>query len=280
MSKYKNEHSPISISWMRVWTALIFYLMGSLLLRRYWPALLIRTGLGDIPSDLSSLLRMCARLLLVLGIMVAAGQTYIFRRKGTGFLKGLVPGGYILFFAAGSILYNLYAIGGPQLEDLPGMRLILYYLIYFLFVGVTEELLYRGIAADMVLRLILRHGKNAGSVVCAVLLSGALFSLMHSVNLLHADSIGVLIQMLGAFFMGMLLTAVYYRTSSIYVVIFLHVINDIAGGLPLILDQNAGGISGVISGYGLQDILLLLPYIAALLIVLRRRKLADILEQW
>ena len=87
-----KKRSKTDISLISVSAALFMYYAGSWGLRRYWRILLERSGLGSIPSDVSSIMRMTVRLILVLIIMIITGQAGIFRRKSGSFFKGLVSG--------------------------------------------------------------------------------------------------------------------------------------------------------------------------------------------
>ena len=273
-----KTRSKTDISLISVSAALFMYYAGSWGLRRYWYALLIRTSLENIPSDLSSLMRMIVRLILVLVIMIYTGQTSIFRRKRSSFFKGLVSGIYIIIFAVGSVICHICLLYAGQPYDNPGIRKVIYYCLYFLLVGVIEELFYRGVISDLILRITLKKENSGRSVAVAVVLSGLIFSLSHAAYLFRSGTSGDLIQMSGALVMGMLFTAVYYRTGNIFSVIFLHVINDIAAGLPLLFSQNTGGISGVIDNYNILNLVSLLPYIGILFFVLRRQNLDKILD--
>ena len=57
-------------------------------------------------------------------------------------------------------------------------------------------------------------------------------------------------------------------------------INDIAAAMPVTILKSNQTISDIISGYGLQDILLLIPYIVVLLVILRPSKLESIWSRW
>ena len=80
--------------------------------------------------------------------------------------------------------------------------------------------------------------------------------------------------------MGMVLVAVYYRTANIYAVMILHAFNDIAAAMPVTILHSNQTISDIISGYGLQDVLLLIPYIVVLLVILRPSKLESTWSRW
>ena len=270
-TKYRFKSSCFSVC-----AAVFLYLSGSFAIKRYWSGFLRRVGRATLSPYLASLLRMMIFLLLVLFILILTRQVWVLFQRRTSFLKGLVPGSYIILFALMSILYNLFYAG---FQAVPNKRLLLYYVIYFLLVGIIEELFFRGILAEQILQIILEHKHDRSSIIKSVIFSSLIFALFHIQNLFGADAAGVLIQMLGAFLIGMVFTAVYYRTGNIYVVIFLHAFNDIAAVFPLLFGQNDAGLSDIISSYGLLDIFLLLAYIPVLLVVLRRAKTDEILQR-
>ena len=103
----------------------------------------------------------------------------------------------------------LYAIAVMILElmDAEGFQsrgTIVFSILYFILVGVTEELVFRGIVADLVLRAILnktlsREKRNVSAlsrnreenttaffIVSACVISGAVFALAHALNLRNA----------------------------------------------------------------------------------------------
>lgn len=215
-----------------------------------------------------------------------------------GFFRSLVPGAYILAYALFTLVWNLIA----AVQDSVGLQswlTIVSAILYFIAVGMAEESMFRGVIADLLIRHFLNRpeeaaetasrepaagagflSSDAARVRAAVVLSGLLFGLIHGVNLQSASVSGVLIQMTGAFVIGMLITAVYFRTKNIWAVIFLHAFNDIAAGLPAaILDLNMD-LTDVIDGSDWTTLALLIPYLAALLIVLRPSKLREIVALW
>ena len=82
--------------------------------------------------------------------------------------------------------------------------------------------------------------------------------------------------------MGMFLTAIYYRTRNIYAVMILHIVNDLAAALPfaILKGGDGAGISGVISGYGASELLMLIPYVVLIMILLRRGRRREVSERW
>ena len=65
-----------------------------------------------------------------------------------------------------------------------------------------------------------------------------------------------------------------------YAVMILHAVNDIAAAMPVTILQSEQTVSDVISGYGIKDVLLLIPYIVVLLIILRPSQMKHIWNRW
>ncbi len=257
----------------------LFYFVLNMGLGRYWPGLLRRLHLAGLHPYLSASLRLMVLLAALLLLMQITGESKkVFGRPGRGpFLRGLIPGAYMLAFSAASVAWNLLAVPDPQFRD---AKTILFSALYFFLVAVTEELVFRGVAAGEILTAVSRRAAGGG-IFLSVLLSGILFALAHLQNLRSAGPAGVCIQMLGALLMGMVLTAVYYRSANLWTVIFIHFVNDLAAAFPVtVLKTEQSRLSGVINGYGMTDVLLLLPYLAVLAVILRKRGREEIREHF
>lgn len=252
-----------------VYIAPAAYIAALLWLRRYWPAVAARTGIIAFHPYLRSSIRQGLLAIFALFLLTVSRQMNIFSRKTVGLRKGLVTSIFLLVVSAGTIIYEM--VGADGFQD---KGTIVYSTLYFLLVGMTEELIFRGITADLILR------RNPDKVKASVFMSGLIFSLYHAVNFLSADARGVLFQMLGTFLLGMLLTAIYYRTGSIWLVIVLHALNDIAAAFPVTILRSTDKIGDIISGYGWIDILMLLPYLLVLAVLLRKEKRTEIEKMW
>ena len=210
---------------------------------------------------------------------------HIFTRGRQPLPGALLPGLYLIIMSLLPFVNGLMNAEGFQSRST-----ILFSTIYFILVGITEELVYRGVTADILLKTFLfitnpsgdgtYNHANRKAIWKAVICSGLIFGIAHLSNMSHAGVSGVLVQMLGAFLMGMVLVAVYYRTANIYSVMILHAINDIAAAMPVTILKSDQTISDVISGYGVRDVLLLIPYIVVLLIILRPSKMESIWTRW
>lgn len=292
------------------------YILGFLLLRRYFYPVLRRIcgflQIIYIGGYFSAALFELVLLVFVLLMMKCTGQLRVLRAPRGTFFRGLFTGGFM-------IAMGIYAIGSAIISRMDslafqGKGTILFSTILFLFTGMAEEFMFRGITADVLLRggfgTAAKNdasvcGKDAvslweaestadgipgsaprtqavtpGRVWRAVLISGLLFGLMHALNFLSANPTGVIVQMISAALVGMLIAAIYCRSGNIWVVAAIHAFNDIAAGFPTLVLRGDGGISGIIGSYGLMHLLTLLPYGIALLFLLRRSKMGEIAENF
>ena len=117
-------------------------------------------------------------------------------------------------------------------------------------------------------------------VWAGVLFSTVLFALAHALNFQTGYLFGVIIQIAGAFVMGFYLAAVYFRTRNLAVVIFLHMINDIAAGMMTTVFRAENGLAEIVGGYGWQNLVVLMPFLVAAVILLRPSKLRESAELW
>lgn len=109
-------------------------------------------------------------LAVALLLLTRTGRLDLLRRRGCGFLNGLLVGMYPLFFI-GYTFFGTLAFGRPDTPLLPLPR-ILTFLLNMILVGVAEELVFRGIIAQTLLE---RYGTARAGAWKACLVSGALF---------------------------------------------------------------------------------------------------------
>ena len=282
----------------------VCYILGFLLLRRYFFAVLWRMcKILHIPyfgGYFSSALFELALLIFVLIMMKVTGQIRVLRAPRGTFFRGLFTGGFMIVMAVFAIISAIIS----RMDSLAfrGKGTILFSTVLFIFTGMAEEFMFRGITADVVLRRgfgavqgEIASGQSTGSkenasgqmeitpgrVWEAVFISGLLFGLMHGLNLLTAPTLGVIVQMISAVLLGMVIAAIYCRSGNIWVVAAIHAFNDIAAGFPtLVLRSDGGGISGIIGSYGLTHLLSLIPYAVALIVILRPGKMKEIAEKF
>ena len=210
---------------------------------------------------------------LAFAALNVSGCADILTKRGIGFGKGLIVGGYFLFIGVYSaIVYTVIYEGERTLRP---WYLIAVFVICMIFVGITEEFLCRGVLAELLLR---HYGATKEGVWKAVIISGVLFGLAHLSNLLGAEPVGVLVQCVIAGMMGMAFAAIYFRTGCIWVTVALHTFVDvcalITGGLY------TGEIAETISGYQPIQLIGVVPYVILLLVLLRKKKMVQIIERF
>ncbi len=174
------------------------------------------------------------------------GAWFLYKQRGLiatafkwemSFLK-LIPIGFILVFCVSYIV-------GESMTYMPGYEAIvaLYKEVFanidpiFMFLGVVligpicEEIVFRGIILEGLL-------KNY-STQKAIVFSAAIFGLIHFIP----------IQVINAFFMGIVLGWIYLKTRSLWVCIALHVLNN---GLSVLMgDESTESTRAMIGNDGL-----------------------------
>ena len=193
-------------------------------------------------------------LAVALLLLARTGRLDLLRRRGCGFLNGLLVGMYPLFFI-GYTAFGTLAFGRPDTPLLPLPR-ILTFILNMILVGVAEELVFRG----ALLRLLRPLGE-------------------HLSNLLGSEPFGVLMQCVFAASLGVMLAAIYFRTGNLWVTVFLHSAMDIAAML-------IGGLYGTtsvaesVSGYDASRLLSVAVYLIPTLFLLRKKKLPEVQLYW
>ena len=106
---------------------------------------------------------------------------------------------------------------------------LLLYALLCAFVGVFEELAYRG----CVFMLILRNSrKTTKDIFRAIIMSSALFGAIHLVNLIAgAGPVGVLLQVGYSFLIGAMCSFVLIKTGSVWHCALMHAVYNFCGGV-------------------------------------------------
>lgn len=270
MRKSAVKH-PILLSVIVVFVFFVANFLGSMLLV-YSPPFFWRNG--DFLQQLVAESVMCLFGIALVGIF---GYGKIWNQTES-FGRGLLCGGYIIvvsvYSAVGGLVLEASERGPDFAAQLAPLWKFLVFAISMFLIGLTEESFFRGVVANLFWD---KHAKDPAGVWAATIYSGLVFALMHGINLLSADIGGVLVQMAAIITMGMALTAIYYRSKNIWVVIFLHAFLDFCGLLPSALFEN-GSISTQISSYSpVVAITSSIPYLIVTLVLLRKKKLVQML---
>ncbi len=253
----------------------LLFLLSILLLANAATLLLLLAG-GERTAALfvqapylGNLLQELIGLAAALAILWRSGRLWAVARRGCGFLDGLLVGMYPFVMSCFVAGMTFLQAGDGALE--PAWKIAVFFAAMIL-VGVVEELVFRGAVAGVLLE---HFGPSRAGVWKACLLSGLLFGAAHLSNLLSMAPLGVLVQVCNTTALGMLYTAIYYRTGNLWVPIFLHAFNDIAA---LILSglYGSGTMVDEVSSYSVANLAGMAVYLIPVLILLRRSRLAEI----
>ncbi len=208
-----------------------------------------------------------------IGMLSLLGDLSILRFSGKQFGKRLLVGGYFLLIGASSLIQNLASADRGTIRS-PGHLLL--FVLSMLMIGVAEEITFRGVIATLLFR---QYGKTTSGVWFCVIASGILFGCPHLINAIGGGSAftGVLVQAVSAVGSGMVFTAMYYRTRTIWVPILLHAWIDFAGLIVSGL-YGEGTIGTVIRSYSLWQMVSDLPYLIIAAYLLRYTKRQEILQ--
>lgn len=208
-------------------------------------------------------------LLVAVILLARTGRLWVLRRRGCGFMNGLLVGMYPLALIGYTAFVTMAARPDLPLKPLGG---ILTFLLNMILVGIAEEVLFRGVIAQTLLE---HYGTSQVGVWKACLVSGVLFGAAHLSNLAGAAAFGVLMQCVFAAALGTLFAAIYFRTGNLWVVVFLHAAMDIVSML-------LGGLYGTttvaesVSSYDASLLISVAVYLIPTAFLLRRSKLNEV----
>ena len=138
-------------------------------------------------------------------------------------------------------------------------------------VGFWEEMIFRGIIGNTLAR---KYATNAKGMWFSVILSAAIFSVIHLQSLAYGVSpTAMAAQLTGAFGMGLVLGAIYLRGGSFWFIALLHSIVDIPGTFQATFTITTANVVDSIGQLNFASILGLLPiHIAYTVFLLRKSK--------
>lgn len=125
--------------------------------------------------------------------------------------------------------------------DVKAFYNIIFFFIAVCLVGLVEELVFRGVVFNLLLRA---FPKTKGGITGAVVLGGVLFGLMHFSNMgAGVKFSSCLIQVISAGLMGVLFCMIYASTRNFWMLAIFHTVVDMGGLLS----------SGIFEGGGAAD---------------------------
>lgn len=205
------------------------------------------------------------------------GRLWVYRQRGRGFLDGLLLGMVPFVLLCQSLSFNLGVAGPAQGAPLrPLWQIAVFFLCMFL-ISLAEETLFRGVIAETLLE---HFGPGRAGVWKACLLSGLLFGSGHLVNLLSSAPVGVLVQCGMTAALGTLYAAIYFRGGNLWVLVFLHTMQDVAALIGSGLYESTASISEVVSSYDPSMLTGALIYLIPTVFLLRKRRNPEVAAFW
>ena len=218
MNRYSHK------KWFAVLLAVIIAVAGILLHR------VSGTLLRKLPVETYWYQRAVTQLgsaLLSLGFLFGFRKQFVLREKGAPLRTYLLPLTLVLLYAAFRLAAGVLSASAP-LRPLPE---ILAFCLTMLLVGVSEELLHRGVILNI---LCAAFGtKTFSGALTASLIGGTLFGMIHLFNMLSGiPAFPVIMQAINAAGMGWVFCALYLRCRNIRVLILMHALFDFGGLIP------------------------------------------------
>lgn len=144
--------------------------------------------------------------------------------------KALVKGALLCFPALLVVVNNLPIIGlisgNATVER---TDLLWLFVLECIAIGFYEELAFRGFVFPLIME---KTGTTRKGIFLATVYSGAVFGLMHLINLLEGAGIGSVILQIGySFLIGAMCSVVLVKTRNIWICVALHAIYDFCGFL-------------------------------------------------
>lgn len=228
--------------------------------------------------------------ILGVGLILLFSYKKIFKEKKYSIAKEIVTGLYPIIAGVIVIISNLYlyVMSGvfPELLEELGVSTsysvqpagqILLFIVTMVLVGTAEEFTFRGLIANLIFD---KYGKTSKGVWFSTIVSGVIFGSLHLINALSPEIsfFSVAIQAILAGALGMVFTAIYFRTRNIWFLVFLHAYNNFTALFASgVLGQ--GTIDSTIDTYSFINFIGVIPYIIVLLVLLRKSKMEEILDK-
>ena len=218
----------------------------------------------------------CVHMLWPVSIALLLGYGFVFR--GRAFGKTLFAGlPVFVFYVFTALITILSALENPEVTLQSPKNMLLGLLMMF-GIGVREEVFYRGIVVNAVGR---KYAGSRKGIWFTVLLSGALFGVVHMYNLFTGVTfLSAVVQSTGAMAIGIAFTAIYLRGGNLWFLVLTHAIVDFSGLFESTFVKNNISDAEQINSISTTAPLFLLPVsLLFTAFLLRKKKLPDIIER-
>lgn len=212
-------------------------------------------------------------------VLLITKRGKLLTKKGIGFFKSFPLAAYPLIYSVVVLVTQVY-VSFTEGYPLNSPSIIIIYVLCMFMVGLSEELCTRAIVAESLLE---HYGTNKKGIYVSAIVSGVLFGLLHLFNLNVQEPMSVIVQTILAAVGGITYAAIYFRSGNIWILVFVHMLNDIASGTTYGI-FNAGDMAEAMAsttGDGaLYGLVLAIPEIFVIIHLLRDQKLHEVKENW
>lgn len=207
------------------------------------------TGLSRIKMEfLAELVSAC----IVVGVMIVLKRSNVMKLTARGFGEGLLAG--MIYIVLNGYIYLIFLIQHDPITVSATDRIL--YVVTMLLIGITEEILFRGLLQNQFHRWFGENSKK--NIILGILSSSAVFGGLHFMNLTAGANItSVSVQAVTAVLAGYILGVCYYRSKkNIWVCILIHAYIDGAGLLSLLSGANMTEAVNTISAANLISLVI------------------------
>lgn len=203
-------------------------------------------------------------IIILLVILKYLNLLDLFKFTINSFFKGILYGWYAII-----ICFILIATTFNEIIEFnPSVYTLLLIIVANLLIGSFEEILCRGI--------IFKNLLKKYTPLKSALISSLIFALAHIGNFFTNDNnLEVISQIIYAFFLGVLFSAIFYVTKNIWSVILLHALIDFSGSLsPNKSAPNLDIINMIINAF--MSCLIVLPALFIGLMIFKKIKVSRV----
>lgn len=207
----------------------------------------------------------------VIGIifLTVSKKTALLKAEKGSFSKGIGAGAYQIAVVLLSVAVNIMQFSGRQLKPL---HEIVLFILLMLLVGVSEEIIYRGVVFDYFHTAFGSDTKSGAYLTAAF--SGTVFGAAHLFNLIGSKApAAIFFQAIGTAAVGFFYAAVYLRCRNLWVTILLHALSDFSA---MLADGflAGGSIRHAIDSHSIRVIIGTAIYIGVGIFLLRAEKMS------
>lgn len=279
MKKLRNTHPILFCILCSAIAIVLLFVMPALYILSFTSGLLPLSLAAGKGMWYAMIIADLAVSIFILLVMRACNIMQILSKKTAGIKKCLLVPLPVLLFDFLALIIQILIFSGDS--PVPSIDRTLTFLLSNFLIGFAEEVLFRGVVSTTLLEF---FGTERDGIFKACFLSSLFFGLMHLTNYSGGNPTGVIMQVLATFGSGVLYCAIYFRTGNLWLLIFIHALEDIYAGVSELF--STGGTEGIEDAVALinsYNAVVLIPAAASLLLglfLLRKSKMEEVKQLW